>query len=59
LSLLGTSAGLLAEDGLVIAEHRSKFALEDRYGRLQRTRLLKQGDAGLSFFAVCPEEHTE
>jgi hypothetical protein len=37
---------------LVIAEHRRKQSLEDRYGSLKRTRLLEQGDAALSFYAV-------
>jgi len=54
LGLLGGSAsGLLAPDALVIAEHRRKERLEDLYGTLERTRLLEQGDAALSFFAVC------
>lgn len=44
--------GLLAEGAVVIAEHRRKEKLEDRYGRLKRTRLLEQGDAALSFYAV-------
>ncbi len=53
LGLLGGLAtGLLAEDAVVIAEHRRKQLLEDRYGSLARTRLLEQGDAALSFFAV-------
>jgi 16S rRNA (guanine966-N2)-methyltransferase len=57
LGLLGGSAaGLLAEGALVIAEHLSnagrKERLEERYGCLKRTRLLEQGDAALSFFAV-------
>jgi 16S rRNA (guanine(966)-N(2))-methyltransferase RsmD len=56
LSLLGGSlATLLAPEGLVIAEHRKKQNLEDRHGTLARTRLLKQGDAALSFFAVSPD----
>jgi 16S rRNA (guanine(966)-N(2))-methyltransferase RsmD len=51
LGLLGGEAkGLLAEGALVIAEHRRKEKLEDRYGALTRIRLLEQGDAGLSFF---------
>lgn len=51
LGLLGGEArGLLAEDALVIAEHRRKEKLEMRYGLLARTRLLEQGDAALSFF---------
>jgi hypothetical protein len=36
----------------VIAEHRRKEQLEGRYGSLERTRLLEQGDASLSFYAV-------
>jgi 16S rRNA (guanine(966)-N(2))-methyltransferase RsmD len=52
LGLLGGSAaGLLADGALVIAEHRRKERLADRYGSLERTRLLEQGDAALSFFA--------
>ena len=62
LGLLGGSAaGLLGEGALVIAEHRKKERLEDRYGLLERTRLLEQGDAALSFYAVArssaPETH--
>ncbi len=53
LELLGgMAAGLLGRDAVVIAEHRRKERLEDRYGLLQRTRLLEQGDAALSFYAV-------
>jgi 16S rRNA (guanine(966)-N(2))-methyltransferase RsmD len=53
LALLGNSAaGLLAAGALVIAEHRRKQRLEDRYGTLARTRLLEQGDAALSFYAA-------
>jgi 16S rRNA (guanine(966)-N(2))-methyltransferase RsmD len=44
----------LADDppGLTIAQHSSRFALQESYGVLKRTRLLKQGDNSLSFFAV-------
>jgi 16S rRNA (guanine966-N2)-methyltransferase len=53
LGLLGGyAAGLLAEGALVIAEHRRKERLEARYGSLARIRLLEQGDAALSFYAV-------
>jgi 16S rRNA (guanine(966)-N(2))-methyltransferase RsmD len=57
LGLLGGGATvLLAEGALVIAEHRSKAGrrerLEDRYGKLERSRVLEQGDAALSFYAV-------
>lgn len=52
LALLGgTAAGLLAESAVVIAEHRRKQDLAERYGALQRSRLLQQGDAALSFYS--------
>jgi len=52
LELLGgRAAGATADGALVIAEHRRNESPEDRYGQLQRTRLLKQGDAALSFYA--------
>lgn len=52
LGLLGgAAAGLLAPGALVIAEHRRKERLDERYGNLLRTRLLEQGDASLSFYA--------
>lgn len=43
---------LLAVTGcpLVIAQHPSRFALEENYGRLHRIRVLKQGDNSLSFY---------
>jgi len=51
LQLLGGEAlGFLAADAVVIAEHRRKEKIEDRYGALARTRLLEQGDAALSFY---------
>jgi 16S rRNA (guanine966-N2)-methyltransferase len=51
LGLLGgPGAVLLAPGALVIAEHRRKDRLEDRYGALARSRLLQQGDAALSFY---------
>jgi 16S rRNA (guanine(966)-N(2))-methyltransferase RsmD len=53
LSLLGSAAReRLTPEALVIAEHRKKDQLQDRYGSLERTRLLTQGDAALSFYAV-------
>jgi hypothetical protein len=45
---------LLADGAVVIAEHRRKDVLEDSYGALERTRILKQGDAALSFYASRP-----
>ncbi len=57
LGLLGgNAAGLLAPGALVIAEHRKKERLDEDYGLLKRTRLLEQGDAGLSFYGVAAEE---
>jgi 16S rRNA (guanine(966)-N(2))-methyltransferase RsmD len=52
LEFLGSERGraMLAEDAMVIAEHSAKKKLAERYGRLERTRELKQGDAGLSFY---------
>jgi 16S rRNA (guanine(966)-N(2))-methyltransferase RsmD len=47
---LGLLPSVLAEDGLVIAEHRRKDKLAERFGPLLRTRLLEQGDASLSFY---------
>jgi len=48
----GQGAGLVAEGGWVVAEHRRKRPLEQRYGRLKRFRVKEQGDAGLSFYAL-------
>jgi 16S rRNA G966 N2-methylase RsmD len=54
LEFLGSARGqvLLTEDARVIAEHRSKAELAERYGALERVRVLKQGDAALSFYAA-------
>lgn len=53
LGLLGgPCAGLVADGGWVVAEHRRKRPLEERYGRLRRVRVKEQGDAGLSFYEV-------
>jgi len=55
LQILGGGvAGVLAPGAVVIAEHRKKERLEDKYGALGRTRLLEQGDAALSFYAAGP-----
>lgn len=35
---------------LAIAQHASRFGLEERYGGLVKTRVLKQGDNSLSFY---------
>lgn len=51
LEFLGSnSANFLSLDVLVVLEHHHKFSLPESSGHLFRTRLLKQGDASLSFF---------
>ncbi len=53
LGLLGGDcSSLLATDAIVIAEHRKKTEPADRFGVLARYRLLKQGDAALSFYHI-------
>jgi 16S rRNA (guanine966-N2)-methyltransferase len=42
---------------LVIAQHPPRLKLADQYGKLRRTRLLKQGDNALSFYQ--PEAPTD
>jgi 16S rRNA (guanine966-N2)-methyltransferase len=49
LEFLG-SADLLAASGIGIAEHRRKFNLPEKAGALRRVRVLRQGDAALSFY---------
>ncbi len=41
---------LLRRESMVIAEHEKKFDPGERFGALQRFRVLKQGDAALSFY---------
>jgi 16S rRNA G966 N2-methylase RsmD len=55
MQLGGDAVCALAAGALVIAEHRRKEKLGERYGSLERTRLLEQGDAALSFYSVKPE----
>ena len=54
LHALGSERGraMLAEGALVIAEHSSRSPLAERYGALEQTRVLKQGDAELSFYGI-------
>lgn len=51
LSFLG-EAELVSQDGLVIVEHRRNFDLPERFGALERVRVLRQGDACLSFYRL-------
>lgn len=59
LSFLGSARGreMLAPNALVIAEHNRKMKLAARYGALEHTRLVKQGDAMLSFFGLAAAEN--
>ncbi|MGO4211744.1 16S rRNA (guanine(966)-N(2))-methyltransferase RsmD [Terriglobus sp. 2YAB30_2] len=50
LAFLGSHEELLNDGARVVAEHRSKVELPERAGNLERTRVLKQGDASLSFY---------
>jgi 16S rRNA (guanine(966)-N(2))-methyltransferase RsmD len=45
LSILGANP-----PSLVIAQHATRHPLEEYYGRLRRTRVLRQGDNSLSFY---------
>ena len=45
------AAGLLAEGGVLVAEHFHKRPLPERIGRLRLTREIRIGDHRLSFFA--------
>lgn len=51
LDFLGETV-LLRPGSIVIMEHRRTFSLADSVGNLVRTRVLRQGDAALSFFRV-------
>ena len=53
LNFLG-SAPILVSGTLVIAEHRRTFDLQEAFGQLERVRVLRQGDASLSFFRARP-----
>jgi 16S rRNA (guanine966-N2)-methyltransferase len=46
------SSHLVAPAGMVIVEHRAKTELPDRFDRLERARLVEQGDAALSFYRL-------
>jgi 16S rRNA (guanine(966)-N(2))-methyltransferase RsmD len=53
LHVLG-SASFLAPGSVIIAEHHKKFDLPAHAGSLTRFRILKQGDAALSFYLFGP-----
>jgi 16S rRNA (guanine(966)-N(2))-methyltransferase RsmD len=41
---------------LAVAQHASRFALEDHYDTLRKTRVLRQGDNSLTFFERLPAD---
>jgi 16S rRNA (guanine966-N2)-methyltransferase len=45
-----SSAWLLEPGATVIAEHRRTMELPERFGSLRRTRVMRQGDAALTFY---------
>jgi 16S rRNA (guanine(966)-N(2))-methyltransferase RsmD len=51
MNLLSTASFVSAET-VVIAEHTRKFALPEEFPPLERVRVLKQGDAVLSFYRL-------
>ncbi len=53
LRVLG-SASFLAPGSVIIAEHYKKFDLPVHAGSLARFRILKQGDAALTFYRSAP-----
>ncbi len=56
LGLLGGECrALLSPGALVIAEHEKRRDLDERYESLMRTRVLRQGDAALSFYRAVSE----
>ena len=50
---------LLSPGALVVAEHARRNALPEHFGSLRRTRVLEQGDAALSFFALASESRAQ
>jgi 16S rRNA (guanine966-N2)-methyltransferase len=50
--LLEAAGDLLAEDGIVVAEHFHKRALPERMGRLVNARSVRIGDHRLTFYRV-------
>jgi hypothetical protein len=47
--LLGRSAA-----GLVVVQHSVRFGLGERFGDLEKVRVVKQGDNALSLFTRTP-----
>jgi 16S rRNA G966 N2-methylase RsmD len=49
-TLAALAGSELSERALVIAEHQKKFDPGAKFGCIERTRTLQQGDAALSFY---------
>lgn len=49
-TLMALEASSLSAHALVVAEHDQRFDPGEQFGALRRTRLLRQGDAALSFY---------
>jgi len=47
-----SQSSLITDSSLVIAEHEKRFDPSQSLGRLQRFRILEQGDASLSFYRL-------
>ena len=58
LSFLG-KASLLATDAVVVAEHLRTLDLPESFGKLKRVRVLRQGDAALTFYRYRPPSSPE
>jgi 16S rRNA (guanine966-N2)-methyltransferase len=56
LGLLGGAcSSVLASHAIVVAEHEKRRDLDQRFGSLARYRVLRQGDAALSFYEIVPD----
>jgi 16S rRNA (guanine966-N2)-methyltransferase len=52
------ASNILAPIGIIIVEHRKTFNIAESFGDLHRVRLLRQGDAALSFYRrATPPQH--
>jgi len=58
LTFLGHS-GLMADHGVVIAEHLRSFDLPETFDKLEGVRVLRQGDAALTFYRCRPSSPPE
>ena len=56
LQALSQSATLLKPNGVIIAEHDKRSDPGDSFAPLRRFRILKQGDAALSFYRIAQSQ---